>query len=380
MIPKRDSYGSARRSFLLVVFVMVGLVSCAIVGRWHRGVRPDGNIREMPEIRREPAANPHVKTELLGAVDVADSPMHLKSAGNALYASLGHAGLAVYDLADPTHPILTTQLTGMLGNDNPDSRIISRTYPELDRKRLVVMDRIQGLSIYDAEDPLRPQFKWQRPSKDGVVFNPVSMARVGNHYYFGCGGAGLLLLPANFDSVTTPVVALRNFDHTRDVIPFPPHYLLVADGYDTGFQTLDISEPTSPTVLHLFQTMSYCDQVLPLNKRYVALNNRKVGVTFVDMSDPMQPFIANQWTTLSGNVAVKIMALWRDRYLFVGCADGIGNGFIEVFDVRKPAQPVVEIRIETQAEVNALELRDDMLYAGLWGKKKIAVYRLTEIR
>ncbi len=364
----------------LLGFAAVGIglsVACAQVARMWSPGRPDGRLRELPVAARTPPANPTVKMELVSEFQLPGSVLNMAVMGNALYAAMGFDGWEILDAADPIHPRAVERFEGMVKPHDPKARVIVGFYPDEERHRLFVLDRIQGLSIYDATDPLKPVFRGIKHLPGNYSERAISIARAGDNFYLSCGGAGLRSLPVEFNEETECPACLGHFDHTRQSIFHAPHWLLVADGCDTGLQVLDLASPSFPRLAHQFHIGTYCDQAVPLGN-YAVLSNRSLGFTVMDMRDPEQPFIASRYIPASP-VEFKSMVLWRSRFLVVGALKGHTDGFLNVFDLKDPLHPVFEDILGASCEVNTLTLSEDLVYAGFWNKNKVGIYRLTEM-
>ncbi|MBI3736817.1 hypothetical protein HY256_09925, partial [Candidatus Sumerlaeota bacterium] len=216
---------------------IAGLVSCSHLAHTLR-TRPDGNERTLPAASRKLPETPPVRLEVIREASLPSSALNIAPAPPALYVSLAFEGLAVFSMDDPTSPKTIEIQPGMVDPKDPGARVVLRVLPDPAHKRLLALDRVQGLTIYDATDPLHPRPRWSKGMPEGVNARPIGIVEIGKYYYLSCGGGGLRVLPKNFDPETGSTMALNIFDHTRESVFYPPHYLLVADGYDTGLQVL----------------------------------------------------------------------------------------------------------------------------------------------
>jgi hypothetical protein len=333
--------------------------------------RPTGELRTIPSISKTPPANPPLRIEKIGETAMPASAIALAIAGHALYAALSIQGLATFDVSDPTRPRLTLHQRGMDDADDVAARVAIEVFPEPDR--LIVLDRMQGLSVYSNADPLHPEPLWDLPMPGGRNNQAVSIARHGDAYYLACGGGGLKRLPADFGPESRPVDLFHTFDYTVGVAPRGSRWLLVADNYHTGMQVLDLEANGFPRVVHIFQTGTFCDAIHVLGRHAVAIN-REFGFSVVDVGDPRNPFLANVHYTPRGTESViKSSVVWRGRFLLLGNS----FGYIQAFDLRRPERPVLALALPTEAEVNAMAIRGDLLFVNYWRLNELGVYRLS---
>lgn len=336
----------------------------------HDPGRPDGSLRQVASVEVRDAASPALRLEPVGEAELPASAVSLTIASNALHACLAGSGLATYDLADPRHPALTQRLEGMTRPDDPRAHVFLSLIAE--PGRLVVADRVRGVAVYDAMDPLHPQFRWSRRMPGDNNDQPVSIERFNDGYYVCCGGAGLRRLPLGFGPSTESPRLLRQFDHTRQSLIFTPAWLLVADGYDTGLQILNTSDPLRPRLAHLFQTGTFCDQVISMEP-YAIVSNRAFGFTVLDLHEPEKPFVAGYLhTPIEAGSTIKSLAIWRGRYLLASNA----LNCIDVYDLKNPRSPIHELKIETPGQPNVLKIEGDLLYASLWNQNRLMVYKI----
>lgn len=334
------------------------------------GGRPDGTLRVIASVPRDPAPASDFRITRLGETALPSSAISLTAAGDVVYVAMSLQGMATVDVSDPSAPRTIWHQEGLVDPEDRGARVVLEVRAEADR--LLVADRLQGLSVYGIDDPLRPEPLWDLRFPGIESDQPISITRAGDVYYFACGGAGLMSLPADFGPGDVPRAHLTAFDHTMNSVAFGERWLLVADNYFTGMQVLDLSAAGGARVVHLFQPGTFCDQVIPMG-RYAVLANRELGFTVADMRDPAAPFAANFYFTppRTGSI-IKSMAAWGERFILAG------NGFryIEVFDLEDPERPRKVRRIETEGEVNAMAVRGDLLFVSFWERAKLAVYRL----
>lgn len=338
-------------------------------------------MREVGRSRRIPSATPKVRLEWIADLNLPASPISMAAAPGVLYLSAAGLGLMTVDLTDPAAPILSSTYKGIVTPKDPQSRFFLSVLPDPESKRIFVLDRLHGLCEWDASNPLAPVLAHKLDLGQSINSQALVMRKIGHYYYLPSGGAGLLRIHEGLNAKPEVEILLEAFDHTRDVSFLPPHWLLVADGHDSGMQVLDISDERSPRLAHVFNVMTYCDQVMPL-KNYALMASRGLGLVAVDMHEPSQPFITRYYLppVLS---EVKAMSLWRDRYV-IACGKTtlrgkLASGYIQIYDMKNPADAQLEIYYSTEAEVNTMVLSGDYLIANLWDQKRITIFRISEV-
>lgn len=335
------------------------------------GARPDGSLRTVESPNTQPAETTRFKMEFLGQAPMPGFAVSFTIEGGALYACMSKTGMAIYDVSDPKAPRLVEHQPGLITEDHPDNRVFLHAIAEKDR--LIVADRLRGVSVYDRTDPLHPRFLWGKRIAGNNNDQPVWVHKSGDKYYLACGGAGLHMLPEDFGPETESVPLLKHFDHTRQVSSFGEERLLVADNYDTGLQVMNIADPAEARVEHIFQTGTFTDSILTIGPRAI-LANRVYGFTVVDLTRPADPFISSyHHTPLGTRSIVKSMALWRERYLLAGNF----YHYIDVFDLEKEGRPIFEHRHPILDEVNVMAVDGDLLYLSTMGSNLLGIYRLS---
>lgn len=361
-------------ALVIAALPVLMFVSCAR----SQSARPDGNLRRLPTLRQEVVEAPEVALEQIGAVALPGPAINLVLSPGVLYAAMAYNGLATFDLSNPTAPRMVERIIGMVQHDDPASRIIVNVHHEPENKRLIVFDRLQGLCVFDASDPLRPRPGWEKPFKGGINERAIAMTKIGKFYYVACGGGGLRLLPTDFNHDTEEIIVPGPFDHTRQVLPYPPHYIVLSDNYDIGLQVLDIDDPSSPRLAYINQADAFVDDILAVGDHHIVTGNRSLGFCVYDMTSPARPFLASMYLA-KVSTQVKSLSLWQDRWLIVGSKRGNFDGMIEVFDLKDPRTPEPHVRLDLPTEVNSMALDGDLLYAAFWNTNQIGVFRLTEL-
>lgn len=330
---------------------------------------PSGSLREVASPLALQPAESRFTLDPISSQKIPGPATDLIIDGTVLYVAMTAFGMATLDISDPGHPVMTHHVEGSRDVNDTEGKMILSVHPEPDR--LLVVDRQLGLSIYDNSDPLRPKLDWIKILPGGLTDRVVGIERVGDYYYLACGGAGLRKLKADFDEDTEAPAVLDFFDHTREATFLPPHWLLVTDGERSGFQILDVSDPSAPRPVGMMQMPGLIDRAVIFGD-YAAVVARPFAVHIVNLKDPTRPFVVNWHERLHGSLIRSVNA-WKGRYLLIGNR----YGYIEVLDMKNPEEPVFLDQLKVGGDVKAVTIKDDLLYVGFWDKSLLNVYRMS---
>lgn len=178
---------------------------------------------------------------VLGSQDIPGEAGPIVVSGRYAYVAAGRAGLAIFDVSDPTAPVLvsTYDTTGFSLDI-----AVSGKYAYVADSQLNLVEFQPGLRIIDISDPAKPIL------------------------------TASLNINANSITLAAP-------------------YAYVTD--DNGIAIIDISNPTRPILTSTFGMLGLANAVAVSGQfAYVAAN--RAGVVIIDVSDPSAP-------TLAGNRA-----------------------------------------------------------------------------
>lgn len=100
------------------------------------------------------------------------------------------------------------------------------------------------------------------------------------------------------------------------------------------------------------------------------VTSREDGMWIIDVSDPLNPVIANHYDTSEMATGITV---YSDTVFVANRQYGV-----DVVDVTDPYNPVFLTRIQT-GEVQSLDVYEDMLFAGIWGEQKVLVVDISDI-
>lgn len=243
---------------------------------------------------------------------VAAEASSLAAADTHLYIA-NRYGLQIVDVSNPTHAVEV----GTYLSDGVQAVAV------LDNHAYI--GSVDGMHILDVADPTRVTIvaTWQsRPVHSIAVFD--------DHAYLG-GFDDLRLV--GISDPTKPV--LVGEVRTTQLRSMSPHSLAVADGYvhfasySVGLATVDVTDPSLPTVVGELNSSAGVDQVVVAGT--VAYAKGYDTVKLLDISDPAKPALLSSLALGPGGT------LWAagDR-VYLADSDGL-----RVLDVSDPSNPVV---------------------------------------
>lgn len=129
-------------------------------------------------------------------------------------------------------------------------------------------------------------------------------------------------------------------------------YAFVADGL-SGLQVIDISEPTTPSLISSFDTPGYAEGVC-VEGDYAYVADGPGGLQVIDISVPAAPAYAGSCPTegFAYGVAVK------GNYAYIGG----GGGGLQVIDVTSPTAPQWSGRYDVCSTTWGVAVKEDYAY------------------
>jgi hypothetical protein len=247
--------------------------------------------------------------------------------GTTAYVTFGATGfcaLTLFDCSDPTDPQwLNHAGTGVVTSSyrvfvTPDS-----VAWVANGQGLHGVGQSWHLLAFDCSDPTDIQRVGYYGS-DGAGAVGMGVVVQGPFVYLACGYLSdmvrggdtwypnfLVFLRDEFGDEAQPVGAIMTRNYAMDVAVRPPA-AYVPDEW-AGVQVVDVSQPSSPTIVRTLDTGGYPTEVaLAGSRAYVAAEG--AGVRIVDLSDPSGPVELPPWETPGNTQSVFV---WGRR-LYVG--------------------------------------------------------------
>ncbi len=213
---------------------------------------------------------------LVESLDLPDGPRDISLSGNYAFVTTGSSGLQVVDISDPSSPGIVAQLAA--GGYYQNSVI--------DGDYLYVLNSNSGLLVFDISNPLEPLL-------------------VGND---------------DFDSIYDELLISGNYAYVTTI---------------NSFHVVDITNPSNPQKISSLAipngdyTSTPRDMVHRDNFIFVGTSN--VGLQVIDVSNPMEPFIAGGFSTPDG---IRGMVACENKFYI-----GQESGGFEVIDASNPLSP-----------------------------------------
>ena len=282
----------------------------------------------------------------------------------AYVASVSEGKLIVVDIKDPENFVKLGEVTCPAPTE-PDCRwpvalgryVITEGYDP---------DGTPSLHTIDVSDPQNPEI---------VAYSPIKVGKkkiIRNKIIYACDYYSLKLVDAG-----DPL----SLEQLSSIQPFGDYYLNCVDvrgdiacvAGERRFAVIDVSDPYSPQTLStLVDATNFSDDIrgLKIVGRYAFLanfgenvDNIRIGITVVDISDPENPTVVNRiddTTILNGNWGLEA----TDRYAYV-CSD-LSNYF-SIVDITDPNN------MNIVGYVHDDTILDGVLDCKLYGKYAIAV-------
>jgi hypothetical protein len=331
--------------------------------------------------------------------------------GSLAYVSRENAGLEVFDLADPAHPVAVAR--------SPTRRVAKGLWVE--GETLYLADEVTSLKIYRLPDGGLPELAgvFRTPNEiDGLAvegdyayvaawtdglwivdvsdpLSPLPLSRVGfgevppyglalrvdvqdGFAYLASGGmgteggdwspgeaapeqAGVLVVDAR-DPAAPEVTAHLATPGEATGIDVRGNYACVADGW--ALLVVDVSDPAAPFVAGRLALDDDWLRDVTLRGDHAYLASSVGGVVVADVADPAAPRLVD-WIESDGEPE---SVLAGDGVLFVGLANETrdpygGTGGVEVYDLGNPDAPERIAGLDLGGEVWGMALDGDTLYA-----------------
>jgi hypothetical protein len=230
--------------------------------------------------------------------------------GNRAYLA-DHSILVVLDVTDPTAPtLLGTKATGGLIGDV----VVVGEYA-------YVADFNRGLALMDVSDPAAIEEITVTSMATGAVRVAVS----GDVAYAAAGTNGLMSFRASA-SIPLDLFGGNDFPFGFQE-PVVEGHLTFVPCVVNGMMIYDLSDPANLTHVGAFREdgVSYTTLALAVKGDYAFLADNNQGFLIVDISDPGNPFLVNQYAGSFQDIAIQ----GNTAYM-------VGSSFINAFDITDP--------------------------------------------
>ncbi|MFH0793878.1 MAG: hypothetical protein V2A74_07595 [bacterium] len=330
------------------------LSSCRLIQR--PTLPPPSSLSERPILIRgqERAENQRFLIEPQGFVPIKGTTREVILGGPGALVPLNFWGLAFLSLDNPGHPKLLKVEDSLC---SPVSFFV--------RGRVgYEAERGFRLQVWDFSDPTSPVLRFQ----EALPAFPISLVENRGRLFVACGGDGAVIYDVSEPFLPKRLSNFNDVEFTRR-LAVDEDRLYLADGNYGGLKIVDVSNPTSPTLLSRLLTADYADDVLVRgNLVYVA--DRQGGARIVDVSDPRNPFTpCIIWMPKN---EVRDLQFFGRHYLLV--ADR--NQGLRVYDIRDPERPLLVADYSLRGPISKITVREPYVYVALWDQG-VQVLRLT---
>ena len=366
------------------------------VGGFTTAVAVSGNYAYITDITSSNAAlhiidisNPETP-QLVGECRSCGSALGIEVIGNNAYLAVGSAGLAVIDVKNPANP----QLVGSYHSSGNICHVtVSGNYAYLSAGET-------GLEIIDISNPLSPQhvsgYDTAGYANDIVIHgdyafladmsrglqifdigNPANLQHIGefrstgnNNSVFSVAVSGNYACVGTFDGIqiidvsnpANPAKVGNSVGGGANGIAVEGKYVYVADS-GNGLQIIDVSDSNN------LYRVGGCRNGIA-NKVAVAGNYAYVAGTspnfqVVDITDPISPRNVAEWRDPKGSIYTN-----SGSYYYISTAITVkgtiaylaGRTSLTIFDISKPANPVVIGECTATYGANSITIKDGYAY------------------
>jgi hypothetical protein len=253
------------------------------------------------------------KPEYISFTTLATYSYAVKIKGEYAYVGNGNGDIHIIDISQPSAPSIIRTV---------DSGASQQVFHDVNGNYLYYPDAaVNRLEIYDISNPAQTS-----NTPIGTVLtqgaSPRNVVVQGDYAYVANYNTASVISVINISNPTVPVVVATT------AIDANPTGLAVQDGYlfvtHNGLNTMDIvdiTNPTAPTVINKFNYGSTMGagyaQGITVQGRYVYLLKAGGGMAIVDISDPLNPYLAAAPATTSngaGGIAVSGRYIYTNTY------------------------------------------------------------------
>jgi hypothetical protein len=269
---------------------------------------------------------------LIGTYNTDGSAQDVQVRGNYAYIADKYLGLKIIDISSPALPVLVGSI------DTPGIATKLALYGDY----VYMADYGRGLLAIDVSNPASPTIKHDYDT-DGRALG-VTISADGNTAYVADRSA--LLVFDISDKGVAPVLQ-HNIVTERDAYSITIHgnMAYLANG-ETGLLVFDISNPSvAPVLLETIDTPGLAKDVL-IDGDVLLLADGTSGLAYYDISNPMSPQLVSQIDTIGDSEDLAVLA---DDVLV---ADGYGG--LQVIDISTPANPTPKGHVVTVGSGSAL--------------------------
>lgn len=294
-----------------------------------------------------------VSLTLEGSYDTAGYALNVVVSGNHAYIADGSNGLLIFDISNPSIPIL-------IGSYDTAGRAYAIALSE---NYAYIADDTSGLVIIDISNPTTPTLVGSYDTAGSAQ----SVAISGNYAYVADYNNDLVIIDISDPASPTMAGSYVMPSHAEGII-ISDNYAYVAYHQD-GLVIFDISNPIAPTLVKRYFTSG--DALgITLSGNYVYIGDWEAGLVIFDISNPSTPILVGSYNTAGRAYRVAISG----DYAFV--ADE-RNGVV-VVDISNPGSPSLAASYDTTGDyTNGVAVSGNYAYVAD-GDKGILILNIVQ--
>jgi hypothetical protein len=274
---------------------------------------------------------------------------------NLAYVTCGYNGLRIFNISDPSNPILIVRVPESLPVINTGHGLAYAHQLLVDNDIIYIGDGPGGLTIINCSDLTNPivlthydgGYTWDIQLRGNIAFIVNGWNNLGN--------PGLMIL--NVSNPSDPVLISNyqtDFDVTDLELEDDRGYMV---SYDYGLKILDISNYSNP--LELGHYLGPPDSVLmdveiTGNLAYLSFWNN--GLQLLDCSDPSNITVLSEYNPV--NISEFSYLTVEENYIYLAA---LNNGVV-VLDTSNPYFPVEIGRYNDSGSAYGIFVRDNVIF------------------
>ena len=296
------------------------------------------------------ASEPALIGELLMA-----SPMRAVSLQQEiLYAACGREGIQIVDVSDPGTPRLLGFLDSCLGETPFARRMIVRG------GIAYIANSFTGLWIVDVSDPLAPTTMSVLPLEGYLSCNDISLS--GDLVVLAAGWEGRICVDVS--SPTDPVgIAVFEMPRQCDSVCLDGNIAYVGNYF--GFSSVDLTDPTKPVLLSESELDGGVHDVFMVQHFAYTLDDSQRKMRIFDVTDPAAPAVVNKV-----QLETSAFSLFESGSRIYLAHDYLG---VSVFDSSIPSEPFEIGSYETYGLPLMVDVQGEHAYLLTYKKGLIVV-------
>ena len=335
------------------------------------------------------------------------------TSGTLAFMASTRAGLIIYDISEPTTPIITAfygeaeaafdvVTSGVLGyvsgkylyvvdfTELSSPTIVSThtltgygmgMFLQQERERVYLGTTSGTLHVFDVADPSSPTLLG---SWDGATL-PIAVYVVADTAYVCDAHRGLYVLDVS-DPSTPTVTGFYGTPIGCHVtrIPSASHAYLAA--YD--FYSIDINDPSNPTVFNIYETPHELAGVDTSGNLAFLTHNVALDLLILNIGDPANPYLVGHYETdASGEDRVTSPVAEGPYPDYVGpkvavrgnkgIVSGFTTGSLEILDIGTPSSPTLWSRSDMPGLVGDIDIQGNTAYVAN-GEEGLKVLNISD--